>query len=246
VQTPSTREEWVSAGDSVWQHRVHNRYPWSSFGQLQGGFVEPPRSYTAGSGRQSWAAPVVRPAAPVGIASTRDGDVLKLRVAEFVDRDGHYEAGAADPAAATLWRDGKVLAELPNAWQNVVTSKGTAAYKLRLTTERGGEDWQYGTRTATEWTFRSGADGTLPLLHVGYDAPRTAGPHLLRLDFSARLSSLKVEVSTDDGTSWMRAITVGDAAWVPGGRTPVSLRVTARDRAGNTVTQTVIRAYGRG
>jgi hypothetical protein len=49
--------------------------------------------------------------------------VLKLRVAEFVDSDGHYEAEALDPVAATLWRDGKVLAELPNAWQNVATSR---------------------------------------------------------------------------------------------------------------------------
>ena len=245
VHTPSTREEWVSAGDSLWQHRVHPSYPWNSFGPLQGGFIEQPRSYSVGREKESWAAPVVRPAAPAGIASTRDGDVLKLRVAEFVDRDGHYETGTPGPVAATLWRDGKVLAELPNAWQNVSTSKGLAAYKLRLTTQRGGEDWLYGTRTATEWTFRSAADGKLPLLHVSYDPPRTAAPHLLKLGFSAKVSSLKVEVSTDDGTTWKRAATVGDAAWIPGGRTPVSLRVTAADRGGNTVTQTVIRAYGR-
>ncbi len=53
-------------------------------------------------------------------------------------------------------------------------------------------------------------------------------------------------MSTDGGATFAEAATVGDAAWVPGGRAPVSLRVTARDRAGNTVTQTVIRAYGRG
>jgi subtilisin family serine protease len=243
VHTPSTREEWVSAGDSVWQHRVHSAYPWSSFGPLQGGFAEQPRSYTAGKGTETWAAPVVRPAAPAGIASTRTGDVLKLRVAPFVDSDGHYDTGDYDPVAATLWRDGKVLAELPNAWQDVATTKGPAAYKLRMTTSRGGEDWLYGTRTSTDWTFTSQQDGTLPLLHVDY---RKTGRHLLKLDFSAKLSSLEVEVSGDDGTSWKRAVTVGTVAVIPGGSTPVSLRVTAKDRAGNTVTQTVIRAYGRG
>ncbi len=246
VHTPSTREEWVSAGDSVWQHRVHTRYPSDNFGPLQGGFIEPPRSYKAGRSTETWAAPVVRPAAPAGIVSTRTGDVLKLRVAEFVDSDGHYEAGAFDPVAATLWRDGKLLAELPNAWQDVVTTQGTAAYRLRLTTRRGGEDWSYGTRTETDWTFRSGSPGTLPLLHVSYDAPRTTRAHLLEVGFSAKLSNLKVEVSADDGTSWKRAATVGTSAWIPAGRTPVSLRVSATDRAGNTVTQTVIRAYGRG
>ena len=50
--------------------------------------------------------------------------MLSLRVAEFVDSDGHYAAGAPDPVAATLWRDGKLLAELPNAWQDVVTTPG--------------------------------------------------------------------------------------------------------------------------
>ena len=51
VHTPSTREEWVSAGDTIWQHRVHNLYPWNSFGPLQGGLTEPPRSYTRGPER---------------------------------------------------------------------------------------------------------------------------------------------------------------------------------------------------
>ncbi|AGZ45166.1 S8 family serine peptidase [Actinoplanes friuliensis] len=245
VQTPSVREEWVSAGDSVWQHRVHSAYPWGG-GVLRTGFTDRARSFAPGRTRETWSGPVVRPAAPAGISSTRTGDVLHLRVAEFVDSDGHYEEAGADEATATLWRDGKKLADLPDAWQDVTTTPGTAAYKLRLTTARGGDDWQFGTRTETEWTFRSGADGTLPLLHVGYDGRKTMLPHLLKLKFPAKLTSLKVDVSADDGASWKKAVTVGESALIPGGRKPVSLRVTATDRAGNTVTQTVIRAYGRG
>jgi subtilisin family serine protease len=246
VRTPSTREEWVSTGDSIWQHRVSSAYPWNSMGPLQFGFVEQPRSYRPGKSKEAWGAPVVRPAAPSGVSSTRAGDVLKLRVAEFVDSDGHYETKGYDTVAATLWRDGKQIAELPDAWQDVTTTPGRSAYKLRLTTARGGEDWIYGTRTETEWTFKSGAGGKLPLLHVGYDAPTTTLPHRLKLGFSAAPTSLKVEVSADDGASWKKVATVGQSALIPGGRTPVSLRVTAADRAGNTVTQTVIRAYGRG
>jgi hypothetical protein len=60
------------------------------------------------------------------------------------------------------------------------------------------------------------------------------------------VTSLKVEVSADDGATFQRAVTVGSTALIPGGRTPVSLRVTAKDKAGNTVTQTVVRAYPRG
>ena len=245
VRTPSVREEWVSAGDSLWQHRVHPEYPWLG-SELTGGFADQPQRYGVGRGAETWAAPVVRPAAPAGIASTRTGDVLHLRVAELVDRDGHYSIVGADRAAATLWRDGKQVAELPDGWQDVTTTPGSAAYRLRLTTARGGPEWQFGTRTETEWTFRSGVAGKLPLLQVGYDAPATARPHLLRLDFSAKIRTLSVELSTDDGATWKRAALVGSAAWVPAGHAPVSVRVSAMDKAGNTVAQTVIRAYGRG
>ena len=40
-------------------------------------------------------------------------------------------------------------------------------------------------------------------------------------------------------------MTVGSAVIVPAGHGTVSLRVTAVDKSGNSVTQTVIRAYGR-
>jgi subtilisin family serine protease len=245
VRTPSVREEWVSGGDSLWQHRVHPEYPWLG-GVLTTGFAESPRSYRPGRGAETWAAPVVRPAAPAGVTSTRTGDVLRLRVAELVDSAGHYSVDGADRAAATLWRDGTRVADLPNAWQDVTTTPGPAGYRLRLDTAKGGAEWQFGTRTETEWAFRSAADGPLPLLHVGYDAPATTRAHRLKLTFSAPVRTWRVELSTDDGATWRRAATLGSAALVPAGRTPVSVRVSATGKAGETVTQTVIRAYGRG
>ena len=48
-------------------------------------------------------------------------------------------------------------------------------------------------------------------------------------------------MSDDDGATWRTT-----AGLIPAGSKPVSLRVTASDKAGNAVTQTVIRAYGRG
>ncbi|BCJ55027.1 peptidase [Actinoplanes sp. NBRC 14428] len=134
VRTPSAREEWVSAGDSVWQHRVHHAYPWDSMGPLKYGFADEPVSYRAGHRSESWVAPVVRPA---DVGSRRTGDVLHLRVPEFVDSDGHYSMGEADSVAATLWRDGKQIAELPDGWQDVTTVAGTATYRLRLDASRG-------------------------------------------------------------------------------------------------------------
>ncbi|GAB7036522.1 MULTISPECIES: S8 family peptidase [Catenuloplanes] len=238
ARTPSVREEWVSAGDSRWLHRVHHAYPWDSFGPLQTGFEGPVASYRPGTSAETWAAPVVRPA---DVGSSRDGDVLRLRVAEFVDGDGHYTSAYPGESTAALWRDGVKVADLVNGNQNVTTTAARAAYRLTVTTARDDEDWRFGTRTETEWGFTSATGtGDLPLLGVDYD-PGLLG---VRLDFTGRLSSLKVEFSTDEGRTWLRTVTIGELALVPrGGDEPVSLRVTARDTAGNTLTQTVIRAF---
>ena len=38
VQTPKVREEWVTSGDSLWQHRVHHVF-WDSMNPLGGGML---------------------------------------------------------------------------------------------------------------------------------------------------------------------------------------------------------------
>ncbi len=237
ARTPSVREEWVSAGDSLWQHYVSDGYPWG-WGALTSGFRDAPHAVKAGRTTESWGAPVVR---PTDLGSSRAGDVLRLRVPALVDADGHYEHLGTNEVDATLWRDGTVLAELPDGWQDVTTTPGNAAYRLRVTTAHGGEDWTLGTRTDTSWTFRSAAAGDLPLLTVNYE-PRRDG---VALDFNAKLRTLRVDVSTNDGASWRPATVRDGKAFVPSGHTPVSLRVRATDRAGNTLDQTVIRAYPR-
>ncbi|MEV0717930.1 S8 family serine peptidase [Asanoa sp. NPDC050611] len=235
ARTPSVREEWVSAGDSLWQHYVSDGYPWG-WGPLTSGFRDEPHAVKPGRATQSWGTPVVR---PTDVDSTRAGDVLRLRVPGLVDGEGHY-AHIAE-VDATLWRDGAVLAELPDGWQDVETTPGNANYRLTVSTAHGGDDWTLGTRTETAWTFRSGAAGDLPLLTVDYDV-RGNG---VALDFNAKLRDLRVDVSTDDGARWTRATVRDGVALVPAGHTPVSLRVRATDRAGNTLDQTVIRAYPR-
>ncbi len=62
---------------------------------------------------------------------------------------------------------------------------------------------------------------------------------------AARNRSLTVEASFDDGKTWQRvSVRDGEAELRHPNRAGfVSLRATAVDRSGNTVTQTVIRAY---
>ncbi len=268
VQTPKVREEWVTTGDSLWQHRVHHLYTWSSMGPLVGGLTSLPRSYKPGSSSETWFGPVVRPAAAPGIVSTRTGDRLSLRVPAFVDADGHYTVGETTSSSAVLSRNGAVVAELPDAWEDVVTSSGDAAYRLDLSTERKDEagEWNWATSTRTSWDFRSkkapvDKGVALPLLQVGYDVPAdltgrvAARPHVIGFKVQqqagaapARSTSLQASVSFDEGKTWRRIITVGAlgryVAVVPAGKGTVSLKVVAGDNAGNKVTQTVIRAYG--
>ncbi|TWD80663.1 subtilisin family serine protease [Kribbella amoyensis] len=269
VETPKVREEWVTAGDSLWQHRVHHLYTWDTMNPLNGGLTTLPRSYAKGTSSESWFEPVVRPAAAPGIVSTRTGDRLSLRIPAFVDAAGHYTVGETTKASAVLKQNGAVVAELPDAWEDVVTSSGDAAYRLELNTERidtTGE-WNWATKTQTAWDFRSKKVAedqavALPLLQVDYDVPvdlngKALGlvPHVLGLKVrqqagapAPRSTSLRTEVSFDEGTTWRKVATVGAygqyVAMIPAGKGTVSLRVVAGDNAGNKVTQTVIRAYG--
>ena len=270
VETPKVREEWVTTGDSIWQQQVRHDWPWNSAGPLQGGITEPPRTYRPGSSTTTWLAPVVRPASPRGVpalVSTRTGNTLRLRVPEFVDSAGHYAIDGATQASFVLRRDGVVLAEPTDGVQDVATTPAAAAYTLAVQTRRTGEEWVWGTRTDTTWGFRSAAvSGSaaepLPLLQVDYDpgvdlagratrATHTVGLTLRPQDGRAapKGTRLTVQISGDEGTTWTSAKVLGSGthyrAVVPAGTGTVSLRVKASDAAGNTVDQTVIRAYGR-
>ena len=141
VRTGTTRQEFVSAGDSWWQQRVLHKITWS-WGPLLGGLTEQLRRYAADDRvTETWLAPVVRPAvSAVGGAPvpTSAGDTLDLRVAEFVDADGHYRgAGGSeepDTVEARLSRDGQQVADLSGGWAPVPTTPGAARYRLDLTT----------------------------------------------------------------------------------------------------------------
>ncbi|WP_244529845.1 S8 family serine peptidase [Streptomyces wuyuanensis] len=200
------------------------------------------------------------PAAPGGIGGAGAPGTLD---------DPTYPAG--DTVSAVLLRDGKEVGRSDGAWGNFPVPAGKAGYRLDLTTERETEYWQTGTRTSTSWTFRSGTtaeDTLLPLLQIDYGVPAglantVGGGKRHTLDLTVRNQDglaapagveIKVEASFDDGRTWKGRVGVKDrghnrfTATVerPGDRGQgayVTLRVTASDKAGNTVRQTVERAY---
>ncbi|MGY4916335.1 S8 family peptidase [Streptomyces sp. 900116325] len=183
---------------------------------------------------------------------------------------GVTAAAVNDTATAALYRNGKRIAESDQgAWGNFEVPAGDAEYRMDLTTARTSDDWRFGTGTRTSWTFRSDTaarPALLPMLQVDYtvpvDARNAVGSqrrHTLGLDVrmqdglaAPRGVTLKVETSYDDGRTWATATTArkgsGFTAVVERparthGDAYVTLRVTAKDAAGNTVRQTVDRAY---
>ncbi|MER6511668.1 S8 family serine peptidase [Nonomuraea sp. NPDC001636] len=257
VRTPLRRTEYVSADGSFWQHLVNHQYVWDEMGRLLDGMTEQPRSYQPGARiSESWHAPVVRPAIPGWLKpSTREGDTMEIRVPEFVDSSGHVSRAGVDndTASARFFRDGTLVAERDAAWGAFPAAPQEAAYRLELSTRRTSEEWTTATATETAWTFRSKpGDRVLPLLQVDYDV-RPERPGLVGFAVrhqegvtGARAKDLKLELSYDDGATWRRqpVIPLGDGRYDAIVLRPhPSLRVTATDSAGNTVRQTVIRAY---
>ncbi|MEV1073811.1 S8 family peptidase [Micromonospora parva] len=274
VRTGTTRQEFVSAGDNWWQHQALHKVTWSWGRLLGGLTQQPRQYAADDRVAETWHAPVIRPAVPAGggvPVPTRTGDTMNLRVAEFVDADGNFrEAGGSDESdtvAIRVSRDGQQIADLSGGWAPVPTTARSARYRLDLTTQRSSDEWRYGTRTDTAWEFtsaRPAGDAATPLslLQVDYRVPadlsgtvRGNRSHQVGLTLRQPAgvpaptgTSVRVQVSFDGGVTWRNAPTKGSGArytaTVPAGRGTVSLRVHAADRAGNTVDQTVLQAYG--
>ncbi|WP_171115812.1 MULTISPECIES: S8 family serine peptidase [unclassified Streptomyces] len=288
VPTAFERTEYVTSGDTEWYQVVlHQTVGEGDIDRpLTAGLREAPRTYRAGEQvRHTWQGAVVRPSIPRGAEpSTRNGDMLRLRIPEFTDSEaGHWsrqivlgdgigtgEPTSRDTANAELFRDGKKVLDLADAWRDVEVPAGNAEYRLRLETTRESDEWDYATATDTSWSFRS--DSTteatrLPLLQVDYDVPvderNAVGPgRTYSLGLTVRNQDglgaprgvrTVVEVSYDDGEHFSRvpvkakganvfSATVHKPAAVRGDAF-VTLRVTAEDAYGNSVRQTVSRAY---
>ncbi|MEV0621678.1 S8 family serine peptidase [Nonomuraea sp. NPDC050404] len=259
VPTPLRRAEYVSSGDTQWQHVVQHMLTWESQNRLRGGLTDKPRSYRpAEVVKEHWFTPVVRPAAQ---SATRAGDVLSVEVPEFVDAAGHYGykggSGDKDTSTARFYRDGQLIEERENLRGTFPAVPGDAEYRMELSTTRTSENWRYATATETKWTFRSAGDGPLPLLGVDYEVPADLEGRVhrtlpVKIGFTAeKARRLTAELSYDDGKSWRKL------ALIPLGRgryttlvshkatdTGVSLRVTATGDSGSRFEQTVTRAYG--
>ncbi|MFD9946342.1 S8 family serine peptidase [Nonomuraea sp. NPDC059023] len=147
---------------------------------------------------------------------------------------------------------------------------GAATYTLTATGGRAVPYSTLSTKVESAWTFRSASTAARQPLALtairyaprGLDAYNRAKPgSSTRLPLwiernpgapAAKVKSIRLSMSVDDGATWrdipVKAEGPGWSARVPNPRTAgfVSLRATSADSAGNTVTQTIHRAYAVG
>ncbi|MGW3966965.1 S8 family serine peptidase [Amycolatopsis sp. NPDC005003] len=232
-----------------------------------------PKTFRRGeSMAEQWNTGVLGPAFPRYPGSPaewagRTGDTVYFDVWPFSDpSSGHYGQSVTGSAETVLYRGDERIGTQPwVGYTEFDVPPGESAYRLHSESERSGTA-ELSTKVTADWTFRSGTvPGSqvrpVPMMAVRFaprldDHNRAPGgvPFVVPVrvehtDEQARITSLTVRVSYDDGGTWQPVpVQRGDGQWLAGLRHPagaafVSLRATATDSVGNTVDQTIIRGY---
>ncbi|SCE83159.1 S8 family peptidase [Micromonospora chokoriensis] len=199
--------------------------------------------------------------APLGYAG-RDGDTISVAALPlFGDAVGRPASRDDLPIQIRLLRDGKEIGTSDSPWAEFAVPAARAAYRLEATITRGAPD-TLSTSVSVAWTFTSAYTASpqrLPLTTVRpmpvLDDTNTARAGRImtipvtldrQADSTAAANrSLTVSASFDDGRTWVALPVLRNVALITHPRRPgfVALRLTATDTAGNTVTQTIKRAY---
>lgn len=259
------RTDWVTA-DVSWTQTAN--IP----GEMGQSSIEVLRYGARTSSEVTWFGPILRPRmGPLDSQPIRYLDQMYVPVPGWGDSgSGHVgttRGNFDNRNRATLYQGDTEL-----LWGNAefLPIEGLAAERLpyRVVVDNDRADWAgpYSTHTLTEWAFTSAASGPdavepLPLIQLDYDvATDTAGraarsarlavtpSHLPGIE--ARVERPTVEVSYDDGATWRQLGLVRDGdSWsarlaAPRGAAFATLRTTVEDSAGNSVSQTLTRAFG--
>ncbi|WP_439382780.1 S8 family peptidase [Amycolatopsis lexingtonensis] len=263
---PSRRTEYYTPGPVSWQHILAVYPPELTDSENQFSY----RTYRPGAQRADWNSGPVGPAfgAPRdGWGVLRAGDQLTyaIPIVSGSDPEQYSAPPVGLSGTATLSRGGTVLGTTADpAFGAFTVPDGGGPLTLRSEATRSVPWSVLGTHVDVAWTFRDTGPAVPPPLLVvraagalDDDSRAPAGrPFLLSLTAQRqpgagafRLADLRVETSADDGVTWAdaHAVRIGEGGLAvvrnPAGDSFVSLRITARDTEGNSVTQTVLRAY---
>ncbi|MFG1992254.1 S8 family serine peptidase [Actinoplanes sp. NPDC048988] len=257
------RTDWVTAQDGVtWSADMDDRYSFQVGGTT---------TYRAGSRTgETWLGAIQRPRINDGVTLPyRDGGRIVAEIPGWGD-SGANHAGVAFPEGgemtATLSQGTKVLEQNSYNWidSNSGLSPQRLPYRLVTTTTRDTTSYPYSSRTRTTWDFFSDAKtARLPLIQLDYQvdtdiahqASRSAAitvvpSHLSGGPSTKAIRTVTLDVSYDDGATWTRErLHQTRDGWTADLRAPrkaqhVTLRTGAKDAYGNSVEQTITRAFG--
>jgi subtilisin family serine protease len=227
-----------------------------------------------GTTEETWFAPVQHPRllsdSALVTAPTRFGNIIAVSgMPGWGDSGGHagfvWDGGVT---VNTSLYQGDDLIGQGGDYVSADVAPDPLPYRLVLDTTRNLADRPHSTRTHTEWAFTSSfTDDTsairLPLVQLDYAvATDLSGRAHRRAALTVTPSrpaggpkadsirAVTVQLSYDDGAHWQSTSPrrLG-SAWqtdlkAPAGARYASLRVSARDAAGNSIKETVVRAFG--
>jgi hypothetical protein len=271
IKLPSRRLEYVNAHDGAGWRRMLIEGDGSA--PAAGNVLDSPvtrfkpgKRYHDKRNRAVYGPGFPNPPAAADFWLTRTGDMLTL-LPPLANDQLNWAGIVGEGTRLTLDRDGQRIVDAPAPGVRVNVPPGEAAYRLGVEMTRG-EPNLLSTKVSAVWTFRSGnvagdKPAPLPVSAVRFrpplDAQNTApAGQSFAVPFEVQrhpgsaagtVRTLTVEASYDDGATWQDVRVTRDGqcgtAFLehPGGAGFVSLRANATDTAGNTVSQTVIRAY---
>ncbi|MFI9587612.1 S8 family serine peptidase [Streptomyces sp. NPDC052236] len=200
--------------------------------------------------------------------AVRYGNVISAYLPLFGDGAGHWGTSDYTSVEASLQADGKEISDdygIPptDGVTEYTVPARAGAYQLTLDSSRDPAVYPVSTRVSAQWTFRSGETSkdkptTLPLSVVRFSPELTlsstakAGKRFdvpFSIEGAAaghRPAKLAFEVSYDGGTTWRPTKAIGGthlSLTHPAQAGSVSLRAKLTDRDGNTLVQTIERAY---
>ncbi|MDN3242106.1 S8 family serine peptidase [Glycomyces tritici] len=213
---------------------------------------------------EAWDAAVIGPGLPADrdlAFAERFEDQIGVNVPLFADaHPGRWGRSVTDASRTALYADGELVGETEDEGGGFFDVPAEAAdFRLETEADRGTYA-ELSTEVRATWEFASAhtEDVTaLPLMAVkftpeGLDEANAADDRRTAIDLRVETQNgpvedvdLELEVSFDDGETW-KAVAVCDlsaAVFHPKGAGYVSLRVTADDGKGNSVTQEIIHAY---
>ncbi|MFF1508043.1 S8 family serine peptidase [Streptomyces sp. NPDC058326] len=272
VPAPGTRTEYYTPGDTAWSQMVNSSFPFGEIMVGARHTYAPGEQRTERwyDGVIAPTAPRDTTGKPV-LVSERQGNLIGFANAMWGDGTHHAEPGSfGDVGNLRLRRDGELLGE--NAWPfgafEVPAESGT--YELEQNTMKiGSKVWARSTSVNSVWKFTSKLDESvysqgIPILFPRYDLPEDGLKTLAAHDGQhigltatghagytpAALTSAKLSYSYDGGTTWTEArVSQQGGTWAAtvnhagASGKPVTLRTELTDANGNSVTQTVVRAY---